>query len=481
MRVFSALAAALAVGAFVVLGTGAAGAPADAAGRVGGDWTRFGYDAARSSAGPGATGITAANVARLRRQRIVLDGTVDSSPVYLRGVRVAGRTRDAFFVTTSYGMTIAVGAANGRVLWRFTPPGYSSWAGTHMITNATPVSDPSRRFLYAASPDGRLHKLAVANGREASGWPVSITRLPGREKIGPALNFSRGLVLAATGGYIGDTPPYQGHVVAVDATSGRIVSVWNSLCSDRAGLLDPSTCAESGSAIWARAGVVVEPGTGNLLVATGDGKFDGVRYWGDSVAMLAPRGGRLLQNWTPATQADLESGDVDLGSTAPALLGSGLAAQAGKDALLRLLDLGRLNGRGRAGPITGGELQTVRLADGLFSAPAVWRSGGRTWLFVSTFSSTHAFTLVGRRLRAAWTRDIGATSPVLAGGLLYLYDPNGGGLRVLRPRTGTLVARLPAGSGHWNSPIVTDGRIALPEGNANAHLQSGVLDVYRLP
>jgi hypothetical protein len=335
--------------------------------------------------------------------------------------------------------------------------------------------------VYAASPDGRLHKLAVANGRESSGWPVSITRLPGREKIGPALNFSRGLVLAATGGYIGDAPPYQGHVVAVDAASGRMVSVWNSLCSDRAGVLEPSTCPESGSAIWGRAGVVVEPVTGNLLVATGDGKFDGVRYWGDSVLELAPRGGALLQNWTPATQADLESGDVDLGSTAPALLGSGLAVQAGKDGLLRLLDLRRLNGRRAAGPVTGGELETVRLPDGLFSAPAVWRSRGRTWLVVSTFSSTRAFTLVGRRLRPAWTRDVGATSPVFAGGLLYLYDPGGGGLRVLRPRTGALVARLPAGDGHWNSPIVTDGRIALPEGDANAHLQSGVLDVYRLP
>jgi hypothetical protein len=43
------------------------------------------------------------------------------------------------------------------------------------------------------------------------------------------------------------------------------------------------------------------------------------------------------------------------------------------------------------------------------------------------------------------------------------------------------VARLSAGSGHWNSPIVTDGRIALPEGNANDHSLSGVLNIYRLP
>ena len=43
-----------------------------------------------------------------------------------------------------------------------------------------------------------------------------------------------------------------------------------------------------------------------------------------------------------------------------------------------------------------------------------------------------------------------------------------------------LVAMLSAGSGHWNSPIVIDGRVALPEGDANHHATSGVLDIWRL-
>ena len=42
-----------------------------------------------------------------------------------------------------------------------------------------------------------------------------------------------------------------------------------------------------------------------------------------------------------------------------------------------------------------------------------------------------------------------------------------------------LVATLPAGTGHWNSPIAVDGRIALPEGNSNDHATSAVLDIYR--
>jgi hypothetical protein len=74
-----------------------------AAVRAGGDWTRFGYDAGRHNSGPARTGITAANLGRLQRQQVRLPGTADSSPVYLRAVRVGSRKHDVFIVTTSYG------------------------------------------------------------------------------------------------------------------------------------------------------------------------------------------------------------------------------------------------------------------------------------------------------------------------------------------------------------------------------------------
>jgi outer membrane protein assembly factor BamB len=451
-----------------------AGAGRERAVALGGDWTRFGYDAARHNAGPARTGITAANVGRLRRQRVVLDGTVDASPIYLRGVTVRSRRHDVFFVTTSYGRTIAVDAGNGAILWRFTPRGYSSWAGSYRITNSTPVADASRRYVYAAAPDGRVHKLSVSTGREvrSGSWPATITRLPSREKLGTALNFSRGHVLATTGGYVGDAPPYQGHVAVIDARSGRVVRVWNALCSNRSGLIAPSTCSESGAAIWARSGVVVAPGSGNLLVATGDGRFNGQTQWGDSAVLLSP-GGRLLRNWTPRDYASLDSGDVDLGSTAPALLGHGLALQGGKDGKLRLLSLGRLGGRLGA---VGGELQTITAPGGtdVFTAPAVWRNR----VFVATDAGLACYVLRNGRLHVAWRQAGEGTSPVVAGGLLYVYS---GSLNVYSPTTGRRLASFPVGGRHWNSPIVTDGRIAVPEGNANNHNTRGTLEIFRLP
>jgi outer membrane protein assembly factor BamB len=475
------LAAALAATILPVISACGGGKRSEAsATRTGGDWTRFGYDAARHNSGPTVTGITAGNVGRLERLRVDLDGTVDSSPIYLRGVRVGTARHDVFIVTTSYGRTLAIDADSGAVLWRFTPAGYASWAGSYRITNATPVAEPTRRFVYAAAPDGRIHKLAVASGAEvrSGAWPAAISRYPVREKIAPALNYAHGLVFAVTGGYIGDAPPYQGHAVAVDARSGRLVRVWNALCSGRHALLVPRTCPESGAAVWARAGVVVDPATRNLLVATGDGRFDGRTYWGDSVLMLSPNAARLLRNWTPRDQAALDSGDVDLGSTAPALLTSRLAVQGGKDGKLRLLDLRRLGGKLGG---TGGELQTLPTPGraGLFSAPAVGRIRDVARIFVATDSETWCYVLRRDRLRIAWRRGDAGTSPVLAGGLLYVYDPRGG-LIVYRPATGAVVARLAAGGGHWNSPIITDGRIALPEGDANDHRESGVLNIYHL-
>src|SRR5919198_5712733 len=311
----------------LVVGTaGAAAGPQSAPSRVGGAWTLFGYDSGRHNAGPRKTGITAANIGRVRRQEVPLDGTVDASPIYLRAASVAGGTHDVFIVTTSYGKTIALDADSGSVLWRFTPQGYASWAGSYRITNSTPVA--VRGFIYSASPDGRLHKLSIATGSEvrSDGWPVTITLEPRREKIAPALNFARGLVLAATGGYVGDAPPYQGHVVAVDADSGLL---------------------------------------------------------------LSPDAGRLLGNWTPRDYARLDSGDVDLGSTAPALLTRFRAVQGGKDGKLRQLDLRRLNGRTNTpGPRSGGELQTSVAPGrtGVLSAPAVWHNRGRTWIFVANDS-----------------------------------------------------------------------------------------------
>jgi hypothetical protein len=64
--------------------------------------------------------------------------------------------------------------------------------------------------------------------------------------------------------------------------------------------------------------------------------------------------------------------------------------------------------------------------------------------------------------------------------LLFVYAPRGG-LNVYEASSGKRIVTLPCGEGHWSSPIVVDGRIILPEGNANSRASSGVLDIWSLP
>jgi PQQ-like domain len=458
------------------------------------DWPRFDFDAQRSGVGPAAVGLGPHNVGALRLRKVKLPGTVDSSAIALHGVVVRGHRHDVLVMTTTYGRTLALDLHTARRLWQFTPSDIHAYQGSAQITTTTPVADPDRQFVYAASPDGRIHKLAVANGHEvrSGGWPVSVTFDPTHEKIASPLNTTGSSVVVTTDGYIGDAPSYQGHVVMIDRSSGRITSVWNALCSDRHGLIDPPrSCPASDAAIWGRNAAAVEPGTGRILVATGNGPFNGSTNWGDSVLELSPDGKRLLHNWTPTNQAQLNSSDADVGSTSPAILpsyhGRRLAVQGGKAGVLDLLDLDRLNGTtGGASGRLGGQIQQLPSPGGdqVFTAPAVWSHAGRVFVFVADGAGTTAYLLTGGgahpRLRVAWTTGSGGTSPVIVGGLLYVYDPSGA-LDIYLPAHGHRLVSLPAGSGHWNSPIVDGGRVILPVGNANDHATSGTLDIFHLP
>src|ERR1700722_18309725 len=158
------------------------------------DWPQFGYDAASPSASPAGTGIDAANVALLRHRQVSLGGTADASAIYLRSVNIAGSFHDTFFVTTSYGKTMAIDADSGATLWQFTPASYISLVGTAQITNSTPAADPGRDFIYAAAPDGTIQKLAVADGHVV--WSTSITLLPSKEKIASPIKVANGQVIA---------------------------------------------------------------------------------------------------------------------------------------------------------------------------------------------------------------------------------------------------------------------------------------------
>ena len=121
-------------------------------------------------------------------------------------------------------------------------------------------------------------------------------------------------------------------------------------------------------------------------MATGNGPYDPASYdWGNSVIELYPNGtgieGRPVDSYTPEDYQQLDEYDIDLGSTAPAILpmpeGSVIphvALQGGKDGKLRLLNLDNLSSMGGVGNVGGNIGPVMNLPQGgqVLTQPAVW-------------------------------------------------------------------------------------------------------------
>jgi len=255
-------------------------------------------------------------------------------------------------------------------------------------------------------------------------------------------------------------------------------------------------CAGVQSAAWARVGVVYDPDVDKVFFGTGNGNFaPGSLEWGDSVLAIHPDGTGAgtgpIDSYTPATFAQLQSSDSDLGSTAPALLPTPanssvqhLAVQGGKDTILRLINLDNLSGQGGPGN-TGGEVSVldVPLGGKVLTAPAVWTNpaDSTTWTFVSNSSGLSALKLVfdgsgHPSLTAMWQGIGSATSPIIANGVLYAVSS--GNIRALAPATGTQIwSDSHIGSIHWASPIVANGVLYVSDGTGTG----GHVTAYGLP
>jgi hypothetical protein len=187
-----------------------------------------------------------------------------------------------------------------------------------------------------------------------------------------------------------------------------------------------------------------------------------------------------LDSYTPATFAALQSGDLDLGSTAPLILPAianskvaHVALQGGKDALLRLVDLSNLSGQGKTGQ-TGGELAQASIPQGgmMLTAPALWVDGsGTPWVFVATKSGLSAVTVTADSsgtlaINTKWKNTAARTSPLVVNGVLYAAGSNV--IEALDPTTGaSLFSDKTIGTLHWQSPVVANGVLYLADSAAH--------------
>src|SRR5579884_3204715 len=286
-------------------------------------WPAFDGGGSRSGINADESILTPSNISGLTRiWQQTLPGVVDSSPVELPNVKTAGGTKTLLFVTTLQGSLLAIDAATGNLVWRQNTYGPK-------ITNSSPAIDPSGKYVYSYGIDGRVHKYAIGSGSEitSGGWPETMTLMTDVEKGSSALNIGNGYLYVTTSGYIGDGGHYEGHVVAVNLATGNKTD-FNSLCANIRQLLDDAPtdanyCPDIQSGIWARAGAVIDPVTGNVFVTTGNGPYNanvGGYDYGDTVIELSPDLTKVIDTYTPLNYVSLNENDTDLGSAAPVML-----------------------------------------------------------------------------------------------------------------------------------------------------------------
>ena len=328
------------------------------------------YDSPRTGANLSETKLTTANVNVGRFAKLYslpVDGAVYAQPLYVKGVTIGTSVRNVLYVATMNDKVYAFDADSPSTapLWQrdFTsPPAVTPVPITDIVApdrnivgnvgiQGTPVIDLAGQTLYLVARTKessqyvqRFHAMSITTGQERAGSPVTITgSVPGKALDGTGsvvtfdpkvhvqragLALTNGVVLVAWAAHE-DVTPSHGWLMGFDASSLAPVSVF---------AVTPDAYL---GGIWQGGRAPAIDGAGNVYVATGNGKWDGVRNFGNSVLKFAvSRSGlTLLDYFTPANEADLTAADDDLSGSGFTLLpGTDLLLGGGKEGVLYLLN-----------------------------------------------------------------------------------------------------------------------------------------------
>jgi hypothetical protein len=373
----------------------------------------------------------------------VLDGQVYGEPL-----EATGRV----YVATENDTIYALAANTGAVLWSThvgtpVPNGDLVCPGDISPTvgiTGTPVVDVGRGEIFAVADElsggTQSHMLVGLNMYSGQKTMTTDVNPPGQEA--PAilqrtgLNLSDGHVVFGYGGHSGDCPTYSGWVVSVPEGGGspnyyQAVPIGND------------------GAVWMGGAAPEVDAAGNIWFATGNGTGSSNYDNSDSVIELSPALQRT-QLFAPTTWQSDNQNDLDLGSSAPALLSNGTALQVGKSSKAYLLNQSDLGG---------------------ISSPPTISACGSDSDGGDAITGTVVYVPCGNGLEAiqtsplgeAWQTSTGANGPpITAGGLVWSIG--GSTLYGLNPANGQAVQQVSVGSqaNHFPTPSVGDGLLLAP-------------------
>ena len=379
------------------------------------------YDTSRTGLNPNEVTLTPANVNSTQFGKLFshsVDGMVYAQPLYVQNVTIPGKgTHNVVFVETQNDSVYAFDAdsnagTNANPLWKVsvidTAHGAASGATSvsSMAVNCnnvtplygidgTPTIDVSSGTMYVEAESmengsvvHRLHALDITTGAEKSPGPILVNptvsgtgkgSVNGQITLDPTTTWNRtGLLLMNGTLYISfgahcDNSPWHGWLMAYNASTFALKGVYIS---------SPNG---TGGGIWMAAGAgIAADSSGNIYITTGNGSYDGVTEFSDSVVKLGPvkNGTFPIADWfTPFDQSTLEAQDLDQGSGGVLLVpdqpaGSPrqhLLVTGGKDGTIYLLDRDNL---GQFNPNNNGQVwqSLTKAVPAIFSTSAWWNN-----------------------------------------------------------------------------------------------------------
>jgi len=307
-----------------------------------------------------------------RRYVLALDGAIYAQPLYMSRVKIAGKgLRNVLFVATAHDSLFAFDADDEsspmpQPLWQvsFIDPANGVTTVSESDVNCqvipqlgitgTPVIDPVAGTIYVIAETKeagnqfvfRLHAIDITSGAERPGSPVEIQPpgfVPLMHKQRSGLLLSNGVIYSTWSGHC-DLGTYHGWLMAHDATTLKLLGVFN------------TTPTDHGASFWnGGAGPAADP-DGNIYAVSANGDFDGnanaARY-DNSVLKLTPAPQLLVSDlFTPFDELEIDTKDLDLGSSGAVLLPDEAGSPAhphllfvsGKEGRLYLLDRDNLGG-----------------------------------------------------------------------------------------------------------------------------------------
>jgi uncharacterized protein (TIGR03437 family) len=392
------------------------------------------YDNDRTNANLQETVLTTANVNKANFGKIgtfPVDGAIFAQPLYASGVQIAGKgASNVVFVVTMHNSVYAIDAdapQSTTPLWQVNL-GPAVPSSVLSITDilpeigilSTPVIDLSLQTMYVVAdtlengaPVFRIHALSLADGHEMLNGPVAVAATVMGNGVGskadgtlsfdaslslqrPGLALLNGVVYLSFGSH-GDKGGFHGWMIGYDATN---------LNHQVAAL--STTPNGYGASIWQSGRAPAIDAAGNLYAATGNGDFDGLSNFGESVLKLS--GGLSILDWyTPDQWSTWNDNDLDLGSVGMILIpGTNLLLSGGKSGHLFLINRDSM---GHLGPLNTSAVQSVQInQSGVFDV-ALWNSPRGPIAYVQeAFSSLQAYQISGGQLN---TTKLSQTASVL--------------------------------------------------------------------